>query len=101
MKTEIIAFYARINIPGHLKTSPVSSSECRGVSTSSGSTLTTAVMKPSASDWLMLTILTSHWLVGYAVHPMAIDQDLMVAARVMDKPGLELRNVDKMYPEYR
>lgn len=38
---------------------------------------------------------------GYAVHPMAIDQDLMVAARVMDKSGLELRNVDKMYPEYR
>ena len=40
-------------------------------------------------------------MAGYAVHPMAIDQDLMVAARVMDKPGLELRNVDKMYPEYR
>ena len=53
------------------------------------------------SDWLMLIILTSDWLTGYAVHPMAIDQDLMVAARVMDKPGLELRNVDKMYPEYR
>ena len=53
------------------------------------------------SDWLMLIILTSDWLTGYAVHPMAIDQDLMVAARVLDKPGLELRNVDKMYPEYR
>ena len=54
-----------------------------------------------ASDWSMLLILTSDWFTGYAVHPMAIDQDLMVAARVMDKTGLELRNVDKMYPEYR
>ena len=71
--------------------------------------MTTAVIEASdwlmliilTSDWLILTILTSDWLTGYAVHPMAIDQDLMVAARIMEKPGLELRNVDKMYSEYR
>ena len=37
---------------------------------------------------------------GYAVHPMAIDQDLLVAARISIKPGLMLRNMDTSYPEY-
>ena len=38
---------------------------------------------------------------GYAVHPMAIDQDMLVAARRdTDGEGLVLRNLDPKYPEY-
>ena len=32
---------------------------------------------------------------GYAVHPMAIDQDMLVAVRRNEEGGLALRNMDK------
>ena len=32
---------------------------------------------------------------GYAVHPMAIDQDMLVAVRRNEEGGLVLRNMDK------
>ena len=40
---------------------------------------------------------------GYAVHPMAIDQDMLVAARRDTGSGedkLTLRNLDPKYPEH-
>jgi len=37
---------------------------------------------------------------GYAVHPMAIDQDMLVAVKTTDDNGLSLKNLDPKYEDY-
>ena len=41
------------------------------------------------------------WIGGYESDAEHMVFTWNISARVMDKSGLELRNVDKMYPEYR
>jgi len=38
---------------------------------------------------------------GYAVHPMAIEQDILVAVVHSGDSGLEIRNTDPTYPTYK